>query len=118
MRLLTEDILVCLPKSVVAHPLLLSKIGQGEQARDQASLAELYEEKKKELGYIKDVSFDSYSGFGRWVVEVIGKAHETEFTILMDKFSPENMVCILASTQPEQIKRELVSINLPTEFTI
>ena len=36
----------------------------------------------------------------------------------MDKFCPENMVCILSSTEEDKIKQELVSINLPTEFEL
>lgn len=47
---------------------------------------------------MEGIKFVDYSTFGKWVIEVMGKMNRMEFSLLMDKFSPESMIAILSST--------------------
>lgn len=43
--------------------------------------------------------YGKYSGFGKWVLEVVGKIYKIKTIFLMDALETSDMVCIIPSLQ-------------------
>lgn len=84
---------------------------------DLTQIAKDNEEERAKLTEIK-VDKTEYTKFGNWVVFVAGKIYKFPFHILIDKENASDVVCIIPGNTDDEAKKELKTLQLPTDFTV